>query len=199
LAIAACNTPALFSSLILLDPIIIQPKQFHEKTIDIRFSIFNSIQRRNEWPSEADMRDSFGNSPFFKAWDPAALQLYMECATVRDERGVRLKMTGIQEGILFAECRSPYDAFEGIKMLDEKIELLWVFPGDCDGVAGMESTQVRAWLRPNNASNVRILGSQHLIAQYAPRELGNVIRTFLHRKYGAQLADNRSTHILNKL
>lgn len=69
-------------------------------------------------------------TPFFAAWDPAVLKLYVECGTTPDSGGgVRLKTPTIQEALVFTESRTPYEVWEMIENLDERIELRWVVPG----------------------------------------------------------------------
>jgi hypothetical protein len=73
-------------------------------------------------------------SPFFGAWDPAVLRIYIECATypTTDASGkpvVRLKMPGIQEAIVFSETHTEYEVFHRLPELDERIALKWIMPG----------------------------------------------------------------------
>lgn len=54
-----------------------------------------------------DVRRSFEASPFFSAWDPSVLDVYLECGFTRineDSDVVRLKMPGLQvSGIRITE------------------------------------------------------------------------------------------------
>ena len=72
----------------------------------------------------------FAATPFFAAWDPAALAVYVECAlhTAPDGR-VRLKMPGIHEALCFAEERATFETFELIPALDARIGLRWLVAG----------------------------------------------------------------------
>lgn len=70
----------------------------------------------------------------FAAWHPAALTSYVQHAIYQDASGkARLKMTPVQEALLFAETLGGAEiAWKGIAegRLDERIELRWVVPGE---------------------------------------------------------------------
>jgi hypothetical protein len=70
--------------------------------------------------------------PFFAAWDSEVLKIYVEHGLTPDPKGgFRLKMSGIQEAIVFADDgRVPYEAWELVESLDERIELRWIMPGN---------------------------------------------------------------------
>lgn len=77
----------------------------------------------------------FQKSPFFGAWDPEVLKVYIECGTyptrdlVTGEPIVRLKMPGIQEGIVFSETHTEFEVFQRLPSLKERIPLRWIVPG----------------------------------------------------------------------
>ena len=65
--------PRLFTSLVLIDPII---------SGSIRkgnwMPAIASVKRRDIWPSRAAAATSFGKSPFYRAWDPRVLDRWIE-------------------------------------------------------------------------------------------------------------------------
>lgn len=68
--------------------------------------------------------------PFFAAWDPDALKIYVEHGLAPDPQGgFRLKMSGVQEAIVFAEARVTWEVWELLERLDERVELRWIMPG----------------------------------------------------------------------
>jgi hypothetical protein len=68
--------------------------------------------------------------PFFAAWDPKVLEVYVEHGLAPDSKGgFRLKMSGVQEAVVFAEAHVPYEVWELLERLDESIELRWIMPG----------------------------------------------------------------------
>lgn len=42
---------------------------------------------------------------------------------------VRLKMSGIQEAILFTELHTQFEVYHRLPNLDERIEIRWIMPG----------------------------------------------------------------------
>ena len=86
----------------------------------------------------------FAATPFFAAWNPAALAVYVACALYDAPDGVvRLKMPGVQEAVCFAEEYTPSETFELLAGLDPRIETRWVVAGKlsprCAGLV------VRTW------------------------------------------------------
>ena len=72
----------------------------------------------------------FSSTPFFAAWDPAALENYVECALYDAPDGtVKLKMPGIQEAVCFTETFAPSETFELLPKLDPRTETRWIVAG----------------------------------------------------------------------
>ncbi|KAI0928000.1 hypothetical protein AcW1_005386 [Taiwanofungus camphoratus] len=182
---AAIVQPRLFSSLILVDPII-RPYPQNGPLIAKRVHkmIVGAVQRQTRWSSREEALEKFRATPFFAAWDPAVLELYVECGLCDDPSGgVKLKMPGIHEALVFSETLTPYETWDLLDTLDERIELRWIVPGQVDPEeSGVRESMV--WRRPENSSNIIIPNAGHLIAQEAPSDLAQAIFTFLERKYG---------------
>ncbi|KAH8112353.1 Alpha/beta hydrolase family-domain-containing protein [Phellopilus nigrolimitatus] len=185
-ALAALTAPRLFSRLLLVDPVIVPP--YIDRTNGIYNFVIGAAQRRGEWKDRNETHRLFSASPFFSAWDPAVLDIYVECGLTPlkhdsadlEDGGVALKMPGIQEGVVFAEALLTHEVFERLKDLDPHIALRWVIPGKGGFVSGSEDAALDlVWRRPANASNVRIASSGHLIPQESPRELALEARLFL--------------------
>jgi len=188
--LAALTYPVLFSSLILVDPVI-APKRTEEMRGDRIWDLtLGALQRRETWNTRAEALEMFERNAFFKVWDPAVLKIYTESGLYPsfDADGnpcVRLKMPGIQEAILFSQSHTAFDVWQRLPDVDERIEIRWVVPGKpgSNEIGGPGLTQVLVWRRPSNSSNIRIPSAGHLIAQEAPRELAVDIRDFILRKY----------------
>ncbi|OCH94591.1 alpha/beta-hydrolase [Obba rivulosa] len=192
-AYAAITYPQLFSSLILVDPIIfphesagtLDPRSGVPDSVGRHHNVTGAIQRRDRWASREEALRLFSAISFFAAWDPAVLELYVECALCDDpDGGVRLKMPGIQEAVVFSEMLTKHEVWELLPALDERIELRWIIPRQLPSRIFDIRTRM-IWRRPANSSNIIIENSGHLIAQEAPGELAQDIHSFLQRKYGA--------------
>ncbi|KAH7911504.1 Alpha/beta hydrolase family-domain-containing protein [Hygrophoropsis aurantiaca] len=180
----AINFPALFSSMILIDPVIVQPHSYARGYL--RGMVIGALQRRTRWSSREEALQLFKASPFFAAWHPDVLQLYVDYGLTEDsEGGVRLKMSGLHEALVFANDRTSAEVWELLEKLDEDIELKWILPGkpESKGIQGEAASKIRVWRRPANSSNVVIHSAGHLITQESPEELAQQISDFLEHKY----------------
>ncbi|KAF5384323.1 hypothetical protein D9615_003313 [Tricholomella constricta] len=190
--LAALTQPRLFSSIILIDPVIVKPTgQLIHKSEHADRLVVGAILRREAWDSREEALEILKQSPFFGAWDPAVLKTYIDCGTydtidpATRKPIIRLKMPGIQEAIVFSETHTEFEVFERLPTLDERIELRWIVPGKPGagefGPPG--ATRERVWIRPTNASNIRIPNAGHLIPQEQPQALARDIQEFIQQRY----------------
>ncbi|KAF9472712.1 hypothetical protein BDN70DRAFT_886700 [Pholiota conissans] len=180
-ALAATLYPELFTAIYLIDPVILVPDFGWGETRPSNLAL-GALSRRTSWPSRAAALASFQASPFFAIWDPRVLQIYVECGlTESSTGGVRLKMSGVQEAVVFAEEHSEYETFCRLADLDPRVALRWVMPGRPGapelGVPG--KTPLKVWVRRKNSTNTRIRGGGHLIPQEAPQELADDLSDYL--------------------
>ncbi|ETW77306.1 hypothetical protein HETIRDRAFT_436230 [Heterobasidion irregulare TC 32-1] len=172
LVMGAHDSPALFSSLILVDPVLIP--EGYDRSAVLPGMVLAAVARRDIWSSREEAHKLLSASPFFGRWDPEVLKAYVEHAITSDGTGnVTLKTSGIQEAVVFLESLVCSEAFALMPKIDERISLKWIMPGPPEeGIAGDAVSRERVWLRPQNASNVRILGAGHLAVQEKPLEVG---------------------------
>ncbi|KAG0704158.1 Alpha/beta hydrolase family-domain-containing protein [Suillus ampliporus] len=185
--LAAVNFPALFSSMILVDPVAVQHDSYPPNFVPVL--LHAALARRERWPSREEALRLFKASPFFGGWHPDALQLYVTYGLCEDSRGgVKLKTPSLQEALVFSGRISSSEAWELLERVDERIELRWIVPGKPGdkGMMGKQATKIRVWRRPANSSNVVIYSAGHLIPQESPEDLAHEIAAFLASKYGLQ-------------
>ena len=98
---AALEVPALFTSIVLVDPVITETS-INRSHVLYNFLV-NTMLRRQSWPSREEARKALANSPFFAAWNPEVLDVYVQyCLTPqKDGNGVRLKLSPIQVSFQF--------------------------------------------------------------------------------------------------
>ncbi|KAL0946116.1 hypothetical protein HGRIS_012381 [Hohenbuehelia grisea] len=186
--LAALTYPRLFSSIILVDPVIVQPR-LYENTNDpfLEKMSLGAIVRRDTWESRSEAHQLMLKNPFFQAWDPSALALFVEHGLYATPSGsVHLKMPGVQEGISFLERLTPYEVWERLPHVDERITLHWIMPGKEGGdrdFGGPTHHRVRVWRRAKNASNVIVETAGHLIPQEDPKACAREIQAFLEKRY----------------
>ncbi|KAH7337716.1 Alpha/beta hydrolase family-domain-containing protein [Rhizoctonia solani] len=181
LARAAIESPRLFSSIILLDPVIYSSYAVRGPGIDALTK--GALIRRDHWSDRESTKSQFLKSPFFQTWHPDVLADYVKYGTVQDDQGVRLKCSGYQEAVTFGEnARLPCEVWELLPTLDERIPIRWIMDSTKTPVSvtgGPELTQHTVWRRPANSSNTQIKGAGHLIPQEAPEALAREILYFV--------------------
>jgi len=73
-ALAASLHPEAFSSLLLLDPVILPPAAYTAPQAPIDFV----LRRRNQWANSDEMFQRFRDRPPFQSWDPRVLRDYCD-------------------------------------------------------------------------------------------------------------------------
>ncbi|KAI8989137.1 Alpha/Beta hydrolase protein [Trametes punicea] len=185
---AAIAHAILFKSIILVDAMILPTSGTTVSSPSTRNYVTGAIQRRDGWSSREEAHRQFAATPFFAVWDPAVLDIYVECGLYEAQDGqIKLKMPGIQEAVCFAENHVPYETFELLATLDENVELRWLVAGKLSPPEH-EFRRKAVWRRPANSSHIRMFSAGHLIAQEAPGELANEIHHFLNNRYGTKKA-----------
>ncbi|KAF7363653.1 AB hydrolase-1 domain-containing protein [Mycena sanguinolenta] len=181
---AALTHPRLFTSLMLVDPVI---NRFGTPTQDPNTMFLDgAVARRDTWPSREIAHKTFAANPFFAAWDPRVLDAYVAHGLVEAPDGsVQLAMPGLQEALVFEGTPSGAPVWDMLPTLDERIPLRWVVPGQPGEpeIGGPGATQERVWRRPANSSNIRIARAGHLITQQAPAELAREIAGMLQGRF----------------
>ncbi|KEY66843.1 hypothetical protein S7711_05197 [Stachybotrys chartarum IBT 7711] len=105
--------PRLFTTIVLLDPTI---SRFAATPESLHLSpAARSIYRRDVWPSRREAAESFRKSPFYKSWDPRALDLWIKyglrCVSGEgDNDNVTLTTTKGQE--VFTYLRPSWPAYD---------------------------------------------------------------------------------------
>ncbi|KAF8804353.1 hypothetical protein BYT27DRAFT_7225411 [Phlegmacium glaucopus] len=183
-SLAASVYPNLFHSLVLVDPVILQPPN----PDDVKPSLFlpGALSRRDTWSSRQEALDSFSKNPFFQAWHPAVLRIYVDCGIylTKDEHGkeiAKLKMPGVLEAVVFADIHTAFEVYERLVNLDERIVMRWLMPGKpgAPELGKPGTTKYRVWVRPKKSTNVKIMGGGHLIPQEAPHEMADDLNKFI--------------------
>ncbi|QRW13439.1 alpha/beta hydrolase family protein [Ceratobasidium sp. AG-Ba] len=178
---AALHLPHLFSGVILIDPIIYPTYARREEGVGKLAK--GALGRRDRWPDVNAAKSGLLKSPFFQAWHPDVFSDYMKYGLYESEGMVKLKCSGYQEGVTFAEHgRLPNEVWEMLPSFDERIPLRWLMDSKAAlSTAGEEITQHTVWRRPKNSSNARIQGAGHLIPQEAPERLAHEVVDFIQQ------------------
>ncbi|KAF9645255.1 hypothetical protein BDM02DRAFT_3189890 [Thelephora ganbajun] len=214
LALAVINNPMLFSSLVLVDPVVLPPPPpGRVRSWTEAFQIFPSLNdfvdgaltRRSTWKSKTHALEMLKKIPWFAAWDPLALEIYVDCQMYDDKSTgeTKLKTTGIWEGATFMEVHVPFEVWDRIGELDQRVRLHYIQPEYCTLPGMADSRPHMTWLRPKNASNVVLPGQGHLVSTFSetfevfhtnavrlklcqevPEKLGHELLWFFRSEYG---------------
>ncbi|KAI9513434.1 Alpha/beta hydrolase family-domain-containing protein [Russula earlei] len=161
--LAARSTPAPFSGLILVDPVIVPPSFPQDESK--RQYMVGALPRRSVWPSRAEAYSLMSKSPFFGTWDPDVLRDYVDYALVEDSSGrVSLKCTSIQEASVFADENGRIEAWLALSQIENRIAMKWIVPSwEASVLRSDEFAQERVWRRPENATNALIRKAAHMV------------------------------------
>ncbi|KIJ22692.1 hypothetical protein M422DRAFT_276845 [Sphaerobolus stellatus SS14] len=146
-----------------------------------------AAQRRSTWNSQEEAAAGFKKSPFFAAWDPTVLDKYIQYAIAPNPGGpegsVMLKMSGVQECIVFLDHPTSHETWFLLPRLNPRIDLFYILSGkDTSVVGGERASRETVWRRRGKVSNV-VLPVGHLIPQEAPEEFAKLVVDFLVQKY----------------
>jgi len=181
-ALAAYSVPAPFSGMVLIDPVM-RPAHVVGSQ-QIRSYVIGALSRRSVWQTREEAYSLLSKSPFFGAWDPDVLRIYVEYALVEDASGqVRLKCANLQEAAAFADENRSFEAWSAVPHIDARIPVKWLVPPSEASVFGSyELMQETVWSRPQNTSSSLISTATHLMVQDSPREVAQELHEFLLKR-----------------
>jgi hypothetical protein len=161
--LAATTKPSLFSSLVVIDPFICAP--YTDSSPVIAAFVHGALARRTEWSSRTAARAAFLQTPFFRAWHPCMLDIYLDTALYQPDPTsprVTLKTPGVQEAILY-ESRIPIELWQLVESLDPRVAVRWIMPSGKSVFGGDPAmAQSLVWRRPVNSSNI-IIQAGHMV------------------------------------
>lgn len=191
-ALGAVSHPKLFSAVILIDPVMINPKEPPELDWALKGAI-KTLVRKDTWESKCAyclpdtseiiefqncLREQayveFSSSPYYKSWDLDVLMVYVDSAlyetTVTTTTGVtkttaKTKITPFHEALVFFGGDVPKEAFVSLRNLSESVSLHWIVSGaqGAPQFGPPGSQHERVWLRSKNSSNTIIKKAGHLV------------------------------------
>lgn len=118
---AAILDPAIFSALVLVDPVIFPPEYYHAPAPDASYI----ARRRNRWASSAEMFDRFRARPPFSSWQPDALRNYCDYALLPDGDSFVLACPPAVEAAIYGRCNAPdNDLYAGMPGVTQPVTIL---------------------------------------------------------------------------
>ncbi|KAL8281173.1 hypothetical protein RQP46_006531 [Phenoliferia psychrophenolica] len=182
-AYAASAIPSLFSSIILLDPVL--PPLHHAYSVGGLTG--GALVRRDRWASREEATEGFLKKAFFRNWDPRVLSAYVQHGLKETKGGVGLKARARDEALVFADpmASSSRRAFSRLHTLPAELPVHFVFADE--GRSVLKEEYLRDLLKEiKHASFARVKGAGHLVAQERPRETAEEMAAFLRQTYPAE-------------
>ena len=103
LVAATIRNPAIFSALVLVDPVIFPPEYYGAPPPDASYI----VRRRNRWASPAEMFERFRARLPFSAWREEALRNYCDYVLLPDGDGFTLACPPAVEAAIYGRCNAP--------------------------------------------------------------------------------------------
>ncbi|KAL7276239.1 hypothetical protein RUND412_000775 [Rhizina undulata] len=188
---ASLMHPSLFTSLVLIDPVIEEHKSFPAGL----FAVRSSVKRRDIWPSREEVEKYFRSKPFYKSWDSRVLDAHIKhgirdlpTATYPDATGVTLTTTKHQEVFTFLrpvpgdpitfDRPEPTATFRSLNLL--KPPVLYIVGGKSPICS--PPVNERKMERTPDAEIVTVAEADHLVPMEYPKETAEAAVQFLIRK-----------------
>jgi pimeloyl-ACP methyl ester carboxylesterase len=121
LVAAAIRHPAIFSALVLVDPVIFPPEYYGAPPPDASYI----ARRRNRWASPAEMFERFRARLPFSAWHEEALRTYCDYALLPDGDAFVLACPPAVEAAIYGRCNAPENnLYAGIPGVEQAVTVL---------------------------------------------------------------------------
>ncbi|KAI0711314.1 hypothetical protein C8Q76DRAFT_797631 [Earliella scabrosa] len=142
------------------------------------------MSRRWSWSSREEALNALRNNPYYRTWDPQALEQFFQFALVQLPDGtVRTKLHPYLESLMLFERRVVYETWELLEDIDPSIAMHWVWGGKSGRQGGPLSQAQTSFRRPINSTNDFHPDVGHLLPQEAPDLLASDLARFLLSRY----------------
>ncbi|GAA5893644.1 hypothetical protein JCM8208_000847 [Rhodotorula glutinis] len=184
-AYAASALPALFSSLVFVDPVLPDPSN---STRAMTRLTTGALMRRETWKTRAEARDGFVKKPFFQSWDPRVLEGYVEHGLVDVDEGVALKVTARNEALTFMDpmAVAARRAATRLQLIPPSLPAHFIWADK--GRSVVDEDNINWVLRDAipHASWSRVEGAGHLLVHEKPDDAAQHLLEFLEKTYPRQ-------------
>lgn len=178
--LAAARNPELFTSLILLDPVIFSGfRSFFWGWLkrlgqEHRFHLAQGASRRRDhWTDREAVRASWSGKRVFADWDPRVFEDYLRAGVVDDTDGsARLRYPKEWEARIFEIC--PHDEWATLRRIE--VPVLVIRGATSDTL--LQSTARRMERVIPDARLVELEGTSHFLPMEKPDEVAQLIEDF---------------------
>ncbi|GAA5925858.1 alpha/beta fold hydrolase [Sporobolomyces koalae] len=186
-AFAATACPSLFSSVIFLDPVLVEPPTRSTRPLAI-----GALVRKQKWKTREEALAGFQKKAFFRAWDEQVLQAYSQFGLKDTSEGVALKTTARLEALTFADAAvtASIRANQRLASLPPVLPVHFVWADENRSVLKESNIEQICKRQVPHSTMSRVEGAGHLIVHEKPRLTAQRIGEFLKKTYsvtGAKL------------
>ena len=204
---AATACPALFSSLVLVDPVLSPPTMFDPRKTAL--VAMGALRRRGVWNSRKEAKESFLAKPFFRAWDPRIVDGYVDLGMHELGTGQvalktkpfyeavspsfaalakfppHLEQTPAQKQITFlgSLCDTSLRSTLRLQDLTRCLPLHYIFADTGRSMLPEEATSYLLEHATPHATWTRVPGAGHLVSLEKPTETAHRLAEFLETTY----------------
>ncbi|KAJ7247644.1 Alpha/beta hydrolase fold-1 [Mycena haematopus] len=189
---SASNKPLNFTFLILLDPALLPPQFPSTTVLSNMFGKF-ALTKRDKWPTRAAAHQYLAAHPAFKAWDPRALRLFVDCALRdSDSSEVVLSCSKTQEAGFYLSPTADYKArpveiFIELTRADElPIHIITCLKDEYKGQTLPSKEFQIAQVKSTTLGSVQLIEGGHMFPQAKPLLCAEAIQRVLATAAGRQ-------------
>ncbi len=130
---AAAFAPGRFRQLVLIDPVILAPREYHLPPVP-RGTLHPSAQRKNRFASPQQMFERFADRPPYSVFDTQALQDYCQhgLKPADDGQGFQLACAPAFEGSIYPQARQNAGIYASIRALQIPVLVVRARPQNPD-------------------------------------------------------------------
>ncbi|MCC6381376.1 MAG: alpha/beta hydrolase [Dehalococcoidia bacterium] len=167
--LAAALAPGTFTSLLLIDPVILEPRLYRGRP---QGGEHFAARRRDRWASPAEMFDRFRSRPPFATWEPAVLRDYCDYGLVPapDGDGYVLACPPRIEAAVYTSGGSDADIYDEIAAIDIPVRIIRARQREAGAPGDMSRSPTYPGLVRHfpNAEDLYLPDYSHFIPMEAP-------------------------------
>jgi pimeloyl-ACP methyl ester carboxylesterase len=177
--LAAAEEPALFERLVLVDPVLHEPRAAAsydpERTARAQSLVERASRRRVVFPDRAAARANWSDKDMFAEWDPRAFDLYLaEAMADRPDGQVELKCAPETEAAVYAAGFTS-DIWSPTEKLAVPTLILWAQRGD------FPRAVYEAYAERLLDARIQDVDAGHLVPMEKPEIVVDAVRAFAVR------------------
>ena len=176
--LAAALAPAVFRSVLAIDPTIFSPERYSEPKLDASFT----LRRKNHFVSPEEMIGRFRERPPFARWKPDILRDYCRFGLLPENGHFVLACPPAVEASIYAESNAPEsDIYKEIATVTQPVTVLRASvirrPGAVNLSASPTAPDLACKFR--NGRDVPLLDQSHFIPMEVPERVIEEIQKLL--------------------